>query len=142
MKPETWKKLEEMFEDAPMMRAEGVTEFEFEEAAKTVNFGLPSDYKEFVCKFGGAIVGPYSIYGLRASSAMGLDDASAFEVTQRFKRDGWSDLDEALVISSDHSGNPVYLKPSGEIWIADHDFGEPIKLAESFEGYLLDRCLT
>src|SRR5690606_31193274 len=106
MNTETWKKLEEMFEDAPMMKAESVPESELEEAAKSLNFELPSDYKEFVCRFGGATVGAYSVYGLRASDTMGIDDASAFDVTERFKSGGWEGLNDTLVISSDHAGNP------------------------------------
>jgi len=142
MKKETWDKLEGIFDDAPMMKAESVPESELNEASSSLGFELTADYKEFVCRFGGATVGAYSVYGLRASETMGDDEASAFEVTERFKNDGWEGLDNALVVSSDHSGNPVYMKSNGEIWITDHDFGGASKIAESFEDYLLTTCLS
>ncbi len=134
--------LEDMFDEAPMMKAEPVEESEFDANAQSLGFELPLDYKEFVCRFGGATVGAYNIYGLRASETMGNDEASAFEVTERFKADGWVGLGESLVISSDHSGNPIYLKESGEVWITDHDFGGVNKVAKSFEDYLLTKCLV
>jgi hypothetical protein len=72
---------------------------------------------------------------------MGREETSAFDVTKRFRSQGWEGLSMALVISADHSGNPVYLVPSGEVWITDHDFRGTAKLADSFEDYLLSKCL-
>jgi hypothetical protein len=142
MNQSTWEKLEEMFAEAPMMKATPVDEAELLQSAAAAGFVLPSDYVQFVCRYGGATVGPYSVYGLRASETMGRDEASAFDVTKRFRSQGWKGLDGALVISSDHSGNPVYLAPSGEVWITDHDFGGASKLANNFEDYLLSKCLS
>jgi SMI1 / KNR4 family (SUKH-1) len=141
MKPDTWNKLDEMFADAPMMRATPVVEAEVVQAAAAFGLELPADYIQFVCRYGGATVGPYSVYGLRASDTMGLKESSAFEVTKRFMSQGWRGLEAALIISTDHSGNPVYLTSSGEVWISDHDFGGDSKLAEDFEDYLLFKCL-
>lgn len=142
MKQSTWNKLDEMFADAPMMKATPVDEAEVLNAMEALDFVLPSDYVKFVCRYGGATVGPYSVYGLKASETMGREDASAFDVTKRFRAQGWEGLGAALVISTDHSGNPIYLVPSGEVWISDHDFGGTAKLADSFEDYLLSKCLV
>ena len=141
MNQNTWDKLEEMFADASIMKAESVDEGEVLQAAEAFGFVLPSDYTQFVCRYGGATVGPYSVYGLRASETMGRNESSAFDVTEHFRSQGWEGLEAALVISTDHSGNPVYLIPSGEVWIADHDFGGTSKLADNFEDYLLSKCL-
>lgn len=142
MKPSTWSRLEEMFADAPMMRATPVDEAEVLQAAAAFGLVLPTDYAQFICRYGGATVGPYSVYGLRASDTMGWIESSAFEVTKRFISQGWKGLEAALVISVDHSGNPIFLNSSGEVWISDHDFGGTSKLADDFENYLLFKCLT
>ena len=74
---------------------------------------------------------------------MGINDGSAFEVSMRFKTQGWKGLEHALVISTNHAGNPVFLNPAGEVWLMDHDGdNEAVKLADSFEGYLTSRCLS
>ena len=72
---------------------------------------------------------------------MGKGRNSAFGATNDFRNDGWQGLEDALVISADHSGNPVYLKSNGEVWINDHDFGGPSEYASSFEAYLMEVCL-
>lgn len=141
MNQTTWQKLDEMFAEAPFMRAEPVEESEVVETARIFGFQLPEDYQQFVCRYGGATVGPFSIYGLRAADTMGRSEASAFEVTKRFRSEGWHGVADALVISADHSGNPIYLKRNGEIWITDHDFGGSSKIADHFEDYLLNKCL-
>ncbi len=38
---------------------------------------------------------------------MSDSESSAWKVTQRFRKDGWPGVQEWLVISSDHSGNPI-----------------------------------
>lgn len=123
------------------MMAGSVAESDIVEAAKAFGVYLPDDYMQFVCRYGGATVGPYNIYGLKASHTMGRNEASVFEVTKKFRSEGWAGVEDALVISSDHAGNPVYLKPDGKIWITDHDFGGEAKIADSFEDYLLSKCL-
>lgn len=110
MNQTTWEILDDMFAEAPFMRAESVEESEVVEAARVFGFQLPEDYQQFVCRYGGATVGPFSIYGLRAADTMGRNEASAFEVTKRFRSEGWDGVADALVISADHSGNPVYLR--------------------------------
>jgi hypothetical protein len=140
MTEDTWKKLDQMFEDAPMMKASTVSLDEVTSAFSHLDFELPQDYKDFVCRYGGATVGPYSVYGLRAADTMGDDEGSALSVTQRFQDDGWKDVKGSLVVSADHSGNPVLLRSNGEIWIVDHDNGVTSKLADNFEGYLL-KCI-
>jgi hypothetical protein len=130
-----------MFQESPVMCAGGVDRIEVDTLQNQIGFELPPDYREFLEKFGGAIVGPYSVYGLRASEAMGDDESSAMKVTERFRADGWLGTDRWLVVSMDHSGNPVGLDRDGKIWISDHDAGGLQILASSFEDYLRKWCL-
>ena len=72
---------------------------------------------------------------------MGDDENSVFEITKRFRNDGWDGVDQWLIVSMDHSGNPVGLDKSGEIWISDNDHGCIDKLADNLEGYIREWCL-
>ena len=141
MRRHTLDALEKMFQESPVMCAGGVDRTEVDTLENQIGFQLPPDYREFLEKFGGAIVGPFRVYGLRASEAMGDDESSAMKVTERFRADGWSGTDKWLVVSMDHSGNPVGLDRDGKIWISDHDTGALQTLASSFEEYLRKWCL-
>lgn len=141
MTDETLTKLRSDFAEHPVTAAEPVPEEEIDALEQAVGFKLPDDYRQFVREFGGGIVGAFSVYGLRAADAMGDDEASALEVTERFRNDGWRGVEKWLVVSSDHSGNPVGLDEQGVVWISDHDAGSIEKLADTFEGYLRRACL-
>ena len=142
MRRDTLDTLERMFQESPVMCAGGVDRTEVDTLQSQIGFELPLDYREFLEKFGGAIVGPYSVYGLRASEAMGDDESSAMKVTERFRADGWPGTDSWLVVSIDHSGNPVGLDRDGKIWISDHDAGALQVLTSTFEDYLRKWCLN
>ena len=141
MKTDTLTTLEAMFQRHPVMGAEPVARAEIDALETSIGFQLPADYREFVEKFGGAIVGPFSIYGLRAARAMGAGESSALKVTDRFRADGWPGVEKWLVVSMDQAGNPVGLDASGRILISDHDAGAVQPLASSFEEYLRKWCL-
>jgi len=141
MKTDTLTRLKNDFSEHPVMAAEAVPEADVLELEQAVGFKLPADYKQFVREFGGGIVGAFSIYGLRAADAMSDDESSALEVSERFRDDGWQGVDRWLIVSSDHSGNPVGIDQNGVVWISDHDTGSINKLAEDFEGYLRKICL-
>jgi SMI1 / KNR4 family (SUKH-1) len=100
---------------------------------------LAEDYKEFIRRYGGAIVGPFPIYGLREVEPMG-DESTLLEVTKIFRQQPWPGVENWAVISMDHAGNPVGLDAEGKVWISDHDFGAIQLLAPNFEAYL-QRCL-
>ncbi len=142
MKPETLSILEKEFAQFPEMVAGPVDAQEIGNLEKAVGFPLAEDYKLFVSRFGGAIVGPFRIFGLRASTAMGRHESSALETTRRFRDDEWEGVGDWLVISMDHSGNPVGLDRDGRIWISDHDAGAVQQLALTFEDYLRRWCLS
>jgi len=72
---------------------------------------------------------------------MGADEGSVVDVTNRFRKDGWAGTDKWAVVSVDHSGNPIGLDSTGAVWLSDHDFGEVVQIADSFEAFIRKRCL-
>jgi hypothetical protein len=142
MRPETWLAIDEMFREDPVLRGGEVPYGEIDAAASRLGFRLGSEYREFVHRYGGAIVGPYPIYGLRRAPAMGQKEGSVFDITRDFKQQGWPGVNDWLVISIDHAGNPVGLDEDGKVWISDHDAGVVEVIANTFEAYLRKRCLN
>lgn len=65
MKPQTWETLRE-FTLSPIMRATSVpSEEEIADAARAVGCTFHEDYLAFLRRFGGAMVGPLPVFGLR-----------------------------------------------------------------------------
>lgn len=104
-------------------------------------FHLPPSYREFVSRFGAAIVGPYPVYGSGAAEAMGSEGSSVITVTERFRADRWPGCTGALVISMDHAGNAITMDGSGQVTRFDHDTGANELVSESFEQFV-DWCLS
>ena len=124
-----------------MLAAGPVAYEEIDSTSAAFGFKLPDDYREFIHRYGGAIVGSLSIIGLRKASAMGRSENSVFDVTNHFRKQGWRGVDNWLVISIDLAGNPIGLDKEGKIWIFDHDAGVVEVIAESFEEFVRKRCL-
>lgn len=141
MREDTWAALDAQFSKFPMMKAEPVPPEEFDGAVVGLPFSVPADYRQFVLRYGGALVGPYPIFGLRQADAMGSEEASFLDITQRFRDDGWQGVDEWLVVSMDHAGNPIGISADGRIWCSDHESGEVVPVALTFERYLRSKCL-
>jgi len=141
MKPETWSAIEAIFAKHPVMKAEPIDYEQIDAAADSAGFQLPEDYREFIHRYGGAIVGPLPIIGLRQAQAMARTESSVFEVTKHFRQQGWRGVSEWLVISVDHAGNPIGLDRDGKVWIFDHDAGVVETIAPTFEDFLRKRCL-
>jgi hypothetical protein len=142
MKPETIDRLDAEFAEFPILRANG-TPSKAEIALAEQQIGVPfdEDYREFLLRYGGGMVGPYPIFGLRPVDVMGTDHWSVLDVTRHYHSDGVLGVEQWVVISEDHAGNPVGMDAEGAIWIHDHDFGGISAIAGSFEEYIRDRCL-
>lgn len=140
MRSDTLEALEQKFRESPFLKGGEVPRAEIDQAAASLGVSLPSDYLEFVEKFGGGVVGPYPIFGLRKVNAMGRA-FSIVNVTNDFRKQNWPGTENWVVISEDHAGNPIGLAPDGKVWISDHDFGQLAVVAESFEHYLRKKCL-
>jgi hypothetical protein len=104
-------------------------------------FRLPVDYRAFVEKYGAAIVGPYSVYGMGTSEAMDNNENSVIIVTERFRANNWPGSENALVISTDHAGNAITLDAQGIVHRFDHDSGSTEVVASSFGNFVV-KCLA
>jgi hypothetical protein len=130
------------FAEFPITRAiEQPTEHEISQAERQVGVPFSDAYRQFLSRYGGGVVGPHPIYGLRKAEVMDERRWSVVDVTNNHRSKGTPGTDQWAVISNDHGGNPVGMDRDGKIWIHDHDFGGISPLADSFEDYIRKICL-
>ncbi len=142
MNSDTLDRLDQMFAESPMMRAEDVpTQDEVDAASHEIGIPFPEDYREFLLRYGGAMVGPYPVFGLRPVDVMDDDRWSVVDITGEIRSERLDGVSKWLVFSEDHAGNPIGMDADGKVWIYDHDFGGVAKLAEDFEEYVRTQCL-
>ncbi|MBO6939856.1 MAG: SMI1/KNR4 family protein [Deltaproteobacteria bacterium] len=125
-----------MFAAYPILAADSVSEAEVDALEQQLGVPLPKSYREFVLRFGGAMVGSQPVYGLRTSEVMGVDDTIAAQ-TAFFRRTGWELPASAIVISDDGRGNPIWLADDGRVFLTDHDVGDQPLLATSFDAFVM-----
>ncbi len=140
MRNQTWQALDDLFSKSPRLRAEEVERAEVIDAEREVGVKLAEDYKEFIRRYGGAMVKARPIYGVRKSIMMGNTDTLE-EVTKEFRQQHWPGTEKWAVISTDFDGNPIGLDAEGKVWISDHDRHVIQLLAPNFERYLRKWCL-
>lgn len=121
----------------PVLVAEGAPADEVDRAERAVGVSFGADYREFISRYGGAMVGSLPILGLRKAEVMGDDSFSVVAVTESFREDRWDPNREWAVISIDLAGNPIGLTAAGQVWAADHDAGDITLRASSFEEFVL-----
>lgn len=141
MTPATLRALEAHFQKHPILATGPVSPADVDVAGQRIGLLLSADYREFIERFGGGIVGPYPVFGLRQAEAMGRGQGSFVDVTQRYRAQGWPGTDRWCVISEDHAGNPYGLADDGTVWLSDHDFGGVQKRFDGFEAFVL-WCLS
>lgn len=136
MKSEIWALINQQYVRYRSAWAERVPQDEIDEAFK----GLPSspDYREFVLRYGGGLVGTHPFYGLRLAEDMGKIEgkATAPEITLVFRSHNFPGVQEWLVLSTDGFGNPIGMASDGAIWISDGARLQVQKLADNFEGFI------
>jgi len=137
----TLDQLDADFATHPVLVAGPASATEMASLEAFASFPLPADYKDFVSRYGGAIVGPYSVFGYGASDAMGNNESSAIQITKRFRSLKWPGCENTLVISTDHAGNAITLDQQGRVHRYDHDSGTMEQLSVSFEGFVTNLCL-
>lgn len=137
----TWQKLEELFTKFPFMKASSVDENEISDAEQKLGIVFDSDYQEFIQRYGGAIVGPYPVLGLRHAEPMDVSQWSVIDVTENYRNEGWCGVEDWYIVSIDHADNPIGIDGKGDVYRSDHDFGVIEKIADSFEDYILS-CLN
>ncbi|SFJ19309.1 SMI1/KNR4 family protein [Planctomicrobium piriforme] len=141
MNEETLSRLSNKLSDSPILRAAALpSPNEVEAAAEEIGIPFPSDYREFLLKFGGAMVGPYPIYGLRPVEVMGWNEWSVVEMTKRSRKNNILGTENWAIVSTDHAGNPIGIDRDGLIWVHDHDFGGVALLVDNFEEYIRVWC--
>jgi hypothetical protein len=144
MDTKTWRDIDERFQRRPGARASPVDTTEFDRVIGLGNHFIDPDYREFVVRYGGGLIGSSPIYGLRKAEFMGTvgGKSTAPEITNWFKVKRWPGVDQWLVFSIDLGGNPIGFNVDGRVWLSDQaDFKEVIEIASGFEDYLLKWCL-
>lgn len=142
MTPDTIERLDNLFAESSVMRADEVpTNDEVDSASQQVGIPFSEDYRQFLLRYGGAIVGPYPVFGLRGSDVMEEERWSVIDVTNEVRQSGIDGVSEWVIFSEDHSGNPIGMDANGKVLIFDHDFGGVAELASEFEGYIRTQCL-
>ncbi len=114
-----------------------VSAAEIDAAEQQVGVKFTPDYREFLERYGGGMVGSLPVIGLRQAEVM--DPETVVEITARFRADGWEQTYEWVIISEDLAGNPIGLTEKGEVWVSDHDFGETVMVAPTFEQFVLQQ---
>lgn len=137
MSPETIRRLDDLFRTMPVLLGGPVSCGEIDAAEQHVGLKFAQDYRDFLERYGGGIVGSLPLLGLRQAEAMADDMFSVADVTDRFRAGGWKSTDEWVIISMDLAGNPIGLTLGGDVWVADHDAGETRILAPTFEDFVI-----
>lgn len=140
MRDETWRAIEEKFARHPILRGTGATLTQIDAASAEVGRDFPEEYREFLLRYGAGIVGPYPIFGVQPVEPMG-DEWSVVDVNRRYRADRWPGVEDWLIISADHGGNPMGIAGDGRVLVSDHDFGGVAPMAGSFEEFLRKHCL-
>jgi len=145
MQEDTWNQIaarQTGFETLVQGQGPPVTEAEIEQAACELGLSFPAEYREFLLRLGGAVIGAYALYGLRPVEFMG-DAWSVMDANRALRTEGWPGIEEWLIICEDGRGNPIGLAPDGQVRVVDHDCGfETRVLAASFEDFIRRKCLS
>jgi len=137
MRNEIVHQLEEYFTKYPILRGRPASEATIEAAQQRLGCRFAREYVDFLRLFGCGIVGPDPVYGIGAEAvaAMGSDDDVDAQ-TERFRAQQWPGVTDWYVISVDGRGNPIGIGPDGKVRLSDHDVGDILIVAESFEAFL------
>jgi hypothetical protein len=140
-KNEVWKNLEmEKIRDKDnLFYGKGASEEEIKKAENTLKTFFNEQYKKFLRLYDSATMEGHEIYGVNPMP--GEENSFISNVIQNthfYKNEQkWPSIEDWVIISDDGSGNPIGIKPNGEVWLSDHDAGfEQVKLADDFEDFL------
>lgn len=140
MKQEFLIKLKEMEKKFPFMFSAPASDKEIEQVEELLNVTLSEQYKTFLKHYGGAMVGPYPIFGPRPVESMDVSLNTVESVTAKFRKDGWDGADMGAIISENHAGDPVILKNNGSVFLGSHDGAEQLSWSNFDE--FLSWCLN
>lgn len=137
LSPETVRRLDELFRAQPLLFGGTATADDVAAAERSLGTTFDPCYAEFLTRYGAAMVGSLPVYGVRCAEVMG--DELVVDVTMRFRRAGWPNTEDWIVISTDLGGNPIGLTTLGEVFTFDHDFDGTHRIAPTFETFLMDQ---
>lgn len=144
MKLDAWNRLDQYFSGVlaeagrPLVVAsEQPSEAEIASAESELGCKFDPDYATFLRRYGGATIGAMPVFGLRPVEVMG-NPWSMVEITREYRSQQWPGTIRWYVVSEDGYGNPIGIDPNGRVFLSDHDSGEIIEMAPSFEAFLLD----
>jgi len=141
MNEETIDRLTAKFAEHPVLRGRPAADAAIESAQQRLKCRFDRDYIEFLRRFGSAVVGPNSIFGIGVADAMG-EDEEVVEQTERFRAQRWPGVGNWYIVSVDGRGNPIGIAPDGKVRLSDHDVGDISDVAESYEMFLVNCCLN
>ena len=114
------------------------TDDEIFHAEKILNVKFNDSYVQFIKKFGGAWSG-FDIHAFRNGSSLGK--GTVIDLTNDFRLGAGEDipveLKDAYVISTDGSGNPIFMNTQGNIFIFLHDSWDVELMYSSFDEFLM-----
>jgi len=140
MNETTIARLDRLFSSRPILRAASTpTDTDVAQAEAALHVKFAADYVEFVKRYGGAMVGPLPVFGLRPVHVMG-NRWSVVDVTDWYREQKWPGANDWYVISEDGFSNPIAIDRQGLVVSYDHNTNEQVAIASSFE-HFLESCL-
>lgn len=132
------RQLRKYFAQSPALCGKPASEAAITSAQERLGCIFEPAYVEFLRLFGCGVVGPDPIFGLGADAvdAMGSDEDVVTQ-TEHFRAQQWLGVSGWYVVSVDGRGNPIGIDSDGRVRLSDHDAGEIVDVAESFEKFLV-----
>ena len=136
MTPSTIQRLDALFAETPRLVGGGpVPRDEIDAAEQALGVTFDADYRAFIERYGGAMVGSLPVFGLRVSEVMAVGDTVIAE-TRRLRQQGWQTIAGWAVISTDGNGNAIGMATDGHVYLSDHD-AQVVVVGSSFEDFVV-----
>lgn len=138
MNNDVWQLLENYYKKFPFIKCANATDEQVKQAEYELGLIFSDFYKNFLKSYECSSVRELYVNTLTKSEDSPSDLWSVIEVTKWFKEEQqWPDIGDWYIVANNGSGDPIGIKPNGEVWISYHDSGfEQKKLADNFEEFL------
>lgn len=134
----TWELLKQEYEEFPHVKCINAMDKQIKQAEHELGLNFSKSYRFFLKNHECSCVGELDINTITKSPSSPSVLWSVIETTKWFKEhQKWPNIDDWYIVSDNNSGDPIGIKPNGEVWISYHDSGfEQEKLANDFEEFL------